>query len=220
MKNKVVLIVVAVLVVVLIGVLVWFNYDKSFEGFDPEILVINSERVMSESDLVEYAEVKSLLNENPNDYGALLNLAILKQRMVDYDGAIAIYEDLRERKEDDIIPLQNLGSIYYDTKQYEKAEEMQLTILNEITYKWINSYRELMSIYRYHLKDRRESVKPLLEFAYENYPEAEDELSSMLAQYYDLFALDNAEALKYYEIFLGFHPEDAAVQKRVKELKN
>jgi tetratricopeptide (TPR) repeat protein len=188
-------------------------------SFDENLVKINSDYEMTETDKLEYDVVVEELRSNPNDYSALLNLAFLKQRMVDYDGALDIYLRLHEEKADDILPLQNAGSIYYDTKQYEKAEEMQLTILNDITYKWINSYRELMQIYLYHLKDKRETVKPLLEYAYENYPEAKMELTGMLAQYYEIFEVEPKRALYYYEKLLEFNPTDVAVQNKIKELK-
>ncbi len=220
MKNRGIILIVVLLIVVLGGLayVSFFNNDTDNKDLE-QLLQINTTIAYDDNDLELYEEAKVALAEDENSYSGLLNLAMLKQRMLDYEGALELYSGLSERKPDDIMPLQNSGSIYFDTGEYEMAEKVQLQILNDITYKWINSYRELMMIYRYHLKDKRLSMKPLLEYAYENYPEARSEITSLLAQYYDLFEDNKAEALKYYNELLVFFPTDPAILLRIEELK-
>lgn len=219
MKNRGVILLVVLLVVVLGGIVfvTLFNQKDVDTNLD-ELLKINTTLEFEEADLELYNEAKAELEKDSNSYSGLLNLAIIKQRMLDYEGALELYSALAERKTEDIMPRQNAGSIYFDTGDYENAEKMQLDILNNITHKWINSYRELTQIYRWHLKDRRETLKPLLLFAYDNFPESKQEIVSMLGFYYDEFEDNNVEALKYYNELATYIPDDQDLQETLKEL--
>lgn len=208
------LVIVAVIVV---GVIMF-----SQKGLSPEVaelVKINNTRELTPSEEGDLAEIKALLSANINDDQGLLMLAMLKQTLGDHDGAIEIYEKLHGFRPEEITPLQNMATIYFDTGKYELAEELHLKIL-EINYKWANSYRELMSIYRYHLKDRREKMEPLLLYGYDNFPEAKQDMISLSALYYDIFAEDYTKALKFYNELLLYVPTDTATLQRVQEIKN
>ena len=206
-----------IIAVIVVGVIMFSPNQPSSEV--AELVKINNTRELTASEIGDLAEIKVLLSANINDDQGLLMLAMLKQTLGDHDGAIELYEILHGFRPDEITPLQNMATIYFDTGKYELAEELQLKIL-DINYKWANSYRELMSIYRYHLKDRREKIEPLLLYGYENFPEAKQDMISQLALYYDIFAEDYTKALRYYNELLPYVPNDTEVLQRIQELKN
>ena len=174
---------------------------------------------LNESQTQSFNEIKEKLMKDPNDYSGLLELALLEQGLNDYAGAIAIYERLQKVKSDDVLPLNNLGAIYYNLGDYEKAEQMYLKILNDITPKWLNSYNELFAIYQFHLKDKRATYEAIITRGIEAYPEMKQNLVSKAAVYFDEVMNDKAKALEYYKQLAELAPDDPAVKVRLSELK-
>ena len=226
MKNKKNIAVVIFLALIICGFFLWQTMNSNNQTQSPqnnlaleELLKINTTLEMNDMQKTIYEEAKNKLMENPEDYESLLNLARLKQDLLDHEGAITMYQNLREKKPDDVIPLNNLGTIYYNQKKYEEAEEMYLAIF-EITPKWTNSYRELTNIYRYHLKDKKEEIEPLLLNGIEKYPEMEADFIGLLAVYYDEIVPNKEKAIEYYEKLIALYPGNNNFEERLEELKN
>jgi len=112
-----------------------------------------------------------------------------------------------------------MGSIYYDTKQHEQAEAAQLAII-DINYKWSNSYQELMAIYRWHLKDKRDTFEEKLLYFYNNAPEYNETSLTLLAVYYDELMEDTEKAIEWHEKALEFNPNNTEMETRLNELKS
>jgi len=212
--SYIILIAVIVLVVGGLTFAVFYRDDYKLN----KITTINGKVEMRADQQKVYDELKGKLANNIDDYSSLFKLARLKQDVLDWDGAIEMYWNLRKQKPDDILPLINLGSIYFDSQQYVKAEEIQKTII-KTTPKWVNAYRELATIYRYHLKDKAPELEPMLLDALKNYSELETEMTSLLAYYYDEVVPNKDKAIEYYTKLLKLRP-DEAVRNRLNELKS
>jgi len=210
------IILIAVIILVVGGLIFSVLYKDSYEL--NKLITINGKVAMTADQQKLFDDLKVKLADNADDYSSLFKLARLKQDVLDWDGAIEMYWNLRKVKPDDILPLINLGSIYFDSQQYVKAEEVQKTIIKN-TPKWVNAYRELASIYRYHLKDKAPELEPMLIDALKQYPELETEMTSLLAYYYDEIVSNKDKAIEYYTKLLKLRP-DEAVRQRLAELKN
>ncbi len=217
MKKKEIII-IGVVIFLLLGGLVGLKFYKKYED-KKNVLTINTALSMTVEQQQLYDEARLKLEEDPDDYSALFQLANLKQAMLDRVGAISLYEKLLTIKPDDILVLHNLGNIYYDLGRYEEAEKIELEIL-EKTPKWTAAYQELMMIYQFHLTDRRGKLESLLLKGLNLVPEAEVDFVSLLAKYYDELMPDKEKALEYYSRLVKLQTQNQDAQKRVFELKN
>jgi len=211
------IIIVAVLILVIGGLVGGWFYAKSTKL--DRLIKLPAGKELNDSQKQTLEDVRSKLSADIAYYSGLLNLAKLKAELGDKSSAENLYLELLKRKSEDVLVLGNLGTIYYDAGQYEKAEEMQLKII-AVTPKWINSYRELMDIYQFHLKDKRASLEPLLMNAIEKSPEFEADLTSLTAVYYDQVMNNREKAIEYYEKALKVSPTNDTIASRLKELKN
>jgi len=214
--NRSILIILIIIIILVGGGLLLIKLNKSSNNVE-QLMQINTTLEWEQGHHELYDELKRELDENPEDYSALFKLGRLKQDLLDYDGAIELYQRLSQEKQEDIMPLINMASIYYDTKQYEKAEETHYEILQR-NLKWLNSYRELLSIYRWHLKDKKAVLEPILLDAYEKIPEFRQDLTSLLAVYYDELIGDKAKAIEWYEKQMQFN-SDPNIEVRINELQ-
>lgn len=218
MLNKkisfIVILIVAVLAIA--GMLVWRSQKLESNA---NLLEINSSREMNDTQSKQYDSIVEGLRKNPNDYQTLFMLARLKQDLLDYAGAIELYERLGKEKPNDILIWNNLAGIYYNQEKYEKAEELHFKILS-ITAKWYNSYEELGSIYQFHLKDRRTGFEKILLKGIEEYPEMKLALMAKLAVYYDEVMGNKTKAIEYYEKLVKAKYNLDVIEPRLKELKN
>jgi len=220
MKKKVVIAVLIAVVVLAVAGGVIYKFGISNNKLSVAVLLKGIDVAgLNDSQKLTIEEIRGKLMKDPNDYSGLLELAGLKQGLNDYDGAIALYEELRKIQPNDIVPLNNLGSIYYNLGEYEKSEQMYLKILNDITPKWLNSYNELFAIYQFHLKGKKEAYEAVLLRGIEEYPEMEQNLVSKAAVYYDELMNDKVKALEYYQRMLKFDPSNSVIKARISELK-
>lgn len=200
----------------------WYVWDKKINSSDARIeklMEINGSGKLSEIQQKSLIEIKEKLLLYNDNYSALLDLALIKQAVGDLAGALALYEKMSSLRGNDLIPLNNSASIYFDRKEYEKAEAAHLKILTDITPKWFNSYNELYSIYQFHLKDKRGSFESVLLNGIEKYEEEKSALTNKTAVYYDELMSNVPKAIEYYEKTLKLSPNNQAVKKRLKELK-
>jgi len=214
MKKYQIFLIVLTIIVVVAG-LVLLKYHQAGRS-DDALLNINSDIQMNETQSQLYEEIKKNFASDPDAY--LFRLGRLKQDLGDYAGAIEIYEKIHENKPEDLLPLINTGSIYFDTGRYEEAEKIQLEIVS-INYKWLNAYQELLMIYQYHLKDKKATLESLMLEAQKNSPELEKEFNVLFAKYYDDLMNDNAKAIEYYGKILEANPDDSGAKQRLAELK-
>lgn len=219
--NKKPIAILLIIVIILAGA-GWYVWDKKINSSEAKIeklMMINGSGKLSEIQQKTLVEIKEKLLLYDDDYSALLDLALIKQSVNDLDGALALYEKMRELRKNDLLPLNNSASIYFDRGEYELAEAAHLRILNDITPKWFNSYNELYSIYQFHLKDKRGSFESVLLNGIEKYDEEKLALTNKTAVYYDELMGNVPKAIEYYEKTLKLSPNDQVVKKRLKELK-
>jgi tetratricopeptide (TPR) repeat protein len=222
-KSKKIIVVLVVLAIIgagyAYGPKILSKYQKKTDNAALEkILKINTKLTMNETQKGTFDDSKKLLEGDIESYDGLAELARLKQDLLDYDGAIEIYEKLRKVKPDDITTLNNLAVIYFNQKKFEESEALYLRIL-EITPKWMSSYRELSTIYTYHLKDKAPGFEAVLLKGQEQFPEAKNDFIGLLAFYYDEVVPNKAKAIEYYEQLVKIYPANAGLKERLEELK-
>ena len=67
------------------------------------------------------AELKSKINQEPNNIENYRNLANYYIGSSDYDNALLVYEDILKIQPDDYQSLINMGSIYFYKKRFPEA---------------------------------------------------------------------------------------------------
>lgn len=209
MKKREIIIIILV-IVLLAGGLVGVKFYKKSSAFRA-LININTEIAMTQAQSDLYQELKTKLTADPNNYDDLLQLGRMKQSLLDFEGAISIYNQLLQRKPSDTLVLNNLGSIYFDTKRYAEAEAIQLRIIAQ-TPKWFNAYRELMSIYTFFLPENKAKLEPLLLSGLANIPDSKQEFTILLASYYEDVMKDQVKAIEYYEKALELNPTDQVIK--------
>ena len=217
MRKKEIIIIIIVLLLI-VGGIAGAKFYKNYAEKN-SILKINTTFKMTAEQEKDFNDLKAALEKDKNDYQSTFELARLKQDLKDYSGALKLYEKLLKIKPNDILIMQNKGSIYYDLARYEDAEQMQLDILRK-TPKWMGAYQELMMIYEFHLKDRKSTLEALLLRGLELVPESEVDFVSMLAKYYDELLGDKEKALEYYKRLTKLQGTNQQAQQRLIELKN
>ena len=199
-----------------IGYLKFFYLSSSAEL--ERIMKIETTLTMNESQIAALADVRDKLSKDINDYSGRLNLAKMKNELLDYAGAEVLYKECLGRKPQDILVLNNLASMYYDLKRYDEAEQKNYDIL-AVSPKWINAYTNLYEIYQFHKKDDRAKLEPVLIRGIAEWPEMERDLVVMTAVYYDELMGNTAKAIEYYERALSLNPNDQTSKNRLAELK-
>ncbi|MBI5077436.1 tetratricopeptide repeat protein [Candidatus Falkowbacteria bacterium] len=218
MNRKIIFIIISVVIVIAVvaEALVFWSDKKTPDVTD--LLKINTTLQMNEMQKKQYEEIVMRLKKDSNDYYLRFALARLKQDLLDFAGAIELYERLGKEKPNDLLIWNNLAGIYYNQGKYEKAEELHLKILT-ISPKWYNSYEELGSIYQFHLKDKRPGFEKILLKGIEEYPEMKLALMAKLAVYYDEMMQNYPKAIEYYEKLVKTKYNIEVIAPRLKELK-
>jgi tetratricopeptide (TPR) repeat protein len=162
------------------------------------------------------------LAQNPEDTEALIDLARAKYDLADFEGAVVVYKLALETRPTDTLILNNLGDTYGILKQYENSAEMYLKII-EVNPRWVNSYRELKTIYKFHLTEKYPEIENVLLKGIEKIQEIDSfgaiDLYTMLANYYQ-DTENNEKAIEWYEKALQINPENEAVARELEELKS
>jgi tetratricopeptide (TPR) repeat protein len=224
MKNKP-LILFIILMLIAGGVFLYRENIKNEENkeipFEEELFSLPKDAVLNEEQQNKFNEAKEALKINPNDAPALIKIAQLKYFFNDLEGAKKVYLKALELNPTNTLVLNNLGDIYNQQGEYENAEKMYLKII-EISPNIINAYRELKTIYRFHLKEKYSQIEgPLLKAIEDNkkvFGEAPVDFYSMLAVYYK--DTDQKEkAIPYYEKVLELDPTNEGARIDLEELK-
>src|SRR6056297_2418542 len=207
-----------IIIVLILGVSAYFYYDYNKQNSQPEILQIDTELEMNEIQSELYEQLKQDIAVDPEDYSTRFKLGRLKQDLLDKQGAIEIYEELLQENPEDIAVLQNMADMHYSLKNYEKAEELNLQII-EITPKWINAYRNLLMIYQFQLQDKKEKFADLLDKALEKAPKLKNDLLAIGVRYYDDVMNNKEKTIDYFEEKLKVDPDDSLAKQRLQELR-
>ena len=178
--------------------------------------------VLTEEQQVKIDTAITILEEDINNTQSLIAVAQVKYQVRDFEGAIYAYLKALEIQPTNVLILNNLGDIYNQQKEYSLAAEMYLRII-ESTPKWTNAYRELASIYFYHLPEKYSQMEDILLTGLERSKEFGGEgwldFYSMLAVFYD--QTDQTEkAIEYYQKVIELAPQNQEVKVRLEELKN
>ena len=217
-------VIIAVIVLVLIvGAGFFINYLKNRPGEEmQELFSLPEEAVLTEEQQMKYNSAKIALEENINNPQALIALAQVKYDLRDLDGSINVYLKALDIQPNNTLILNNLGDIYTQKKEYQKSAEMYLRIIDH-TPKWISAYRNLVTIYKYHLKDRYSDVEQILltgiEIIKDFEGEAPVDFYSMLAVFYDETG-EIDKAIENYEKVIELTPENTSAKMRLEELKS
>jgi tetratricopeptide (TPR) repeat protein len=197
MKNKRLFLIIG-LIVFLAGLIVvgWYFFMNKPATIDAKYLTIDLSQAVADR-TTEYNEALATLQSDPQDYKARRMIGIIKDVTGDYDGAEAIYLELLHELPTDVLVMNNLANIYYNTKRYTEAEKVNFDIIAENS-KWTSAYTSLKDIYTWQLKDANtDKYLEALLFGYNNYPEMKVEFSQLLRSYYTDIEPSEAEVAKY-----------------------
>ncbi len=215
-------IIIFILVIVIIGA-GFFVYKQKTE-LNPELeelFSLSEEITLTEEQQNKFDEARNSLKENPDDALAIIAIARIKHQAQDLNGSERAYLMALEIQPTNTIILNNLGDIYNQKKKYEKAAEMYLRLI-ENNPKWVNAYRELAAIYKYHLKDRYPEMEEILlqglEKSKEFTGEAPVDFYSMLAVFYKETG-QIEKAIEYFEKVIESTPENEGAKIELEELK-
>ena len=211
---------IIVLAVVAIGAFWFFNNNTS--QIEKDISFFIQENELTDDQRQKLDQAINVLKNDENNIEALLSLARVKYQTEDLKGSEDVYLKILEIQFNHTIALNNLGSIYARNEDWTKAEEMYLKLINA-TPKWISAYRELMSIYRYHLPEKYNDMEQILLTAIEVTSDlteyAAPDLYLMLASFYERVG-NIDQAIKYFEISLKVMPSNDAARAKLEILKN
>ena len=95
--------------------------------------------------------VKKIIEENPGNVDAYINLGVLWKMADDYDGAILAWEYAKEMSPTYYSPYQNLGNLYlYDLKD-NALSETNLREAVRLNPQLIDAWKSLHDLYRYEM---------------------------------------------------------------------
>lgn len=215
-KKRWPVIVVAVIFLAALGVFVWKSNTKE-SNFDWSSTVGLQ---LSAEEKAKYDAAAQELKKNEANAEAMINLARLRDRGGDAQGSIKLYEETLKKRPDDTLVLNNLAVLYYSLGDYKKSEETYLRIV-ETNPKWTSAYRELLSIYRFKLKDQMNTsaVPDLLNKGLEASPEAAEDFFAMLGIYYQDVG-NREKAIEYYQKVLDVNPNNAGAASELENLRD
>lgn len=220
--RNVIIAVAVIAVVIAVGIFIYWQ-KTNLNPFEREIINYVENTNLSGEQKVKVNEALEKLRENPEDVEALISIAIVKYDINDLDGALEIYSRVLEIQPTNVVALNNSAAIYRQKKDYKKAAAAYLLITQQ-TPKWINAYRELMSLYKYHFSEEKYlELEPILLNGLEKSKDMEEEAPvdfySMLAVFYEKTGQID-KAIEYYEKVVESTPQNTSAQDKLEQLKN
>jgi tetratricopeptide (TPR) repeat protein len=220
-EYKKVIIAVVSIMVIITAVILFYTYKSNLTSEEKKLFSLPKGTELTEEQQTKYDGAINGLEQDSQNINFLVDIAQIKYDILDLDGSIEVYKKVLEIQPDHLVTLNNLGDIYNQKKEYDKAAQMYLTII-QTTPKWVNAYRELGYIYKYHFPEKYPDMVDLLLNGIEKVEEFGGEASvdfySMLAVIYDeTNQID--KAIEYYEKVLELTPNDERVKIRIEELK-
>lgn len=227
MKNKKILIYILAIVIIIVVGFKLYNNDKENilpsqsnvnEGVDFEKIILENLND-SEKNLLE--KIKEKLKKNPEDVDSLINLARLQKYNGDAEDSFETLKMAEKIAPDNVLILNNELDMLFNLKRYDEAEELSLKII-EMNSQWINAYRTLCDIYRYHKTDVYKTdkfpalVKKGMDADYAGVNRIN--FTALLASYYRDIE-NKKEAIEWYEKYYELS-SDPLVLKELEEVKS
>jgi len=213
-KKKIIILIIVAIILVGAGFFL-VNWQKTMPQLDPAPQDKYAELSQEQQEKLTKAEQK--IKDNPDDLISYVELALLQNQFGWTDDAIKTYEKVLFVNPNDVLALNNLANIYKNLKQYEKAEEYFLRIIDFNPRVRVQTYIDLVDIYRFHLTDKRDQIPIILEKGYEHNPEREALFLSHIAVYHKDFG-DKEKAIKNYQALLELEPENQTARAELEEL--
>jgi len=217
-KNQIFVILILIIVIAIFS----FFYFKNRNTFIKEdIFSLPKGTVLTEAQKQKFEEAKAILEDDPSNAEALIKIAQVKYDIYDLEGSKKVYLKALEFKPDDLLILNNLADIYNQLKDYENAEKILLR-LTETSPGWKNGFRELKSLYYFHMKEKYPQVEGILlkgiEANKKLFGEAPVDFYAMLAVFYKDTG-QKGKAIPYYEKVLEMDPTNEGAKIDLEELK-
>lgn len=198
--------------------------DSELEGMknsilaDPKVSSQDLTEAQKSQFLQDFQQGKDMvLKSNFDSLQGLDELALAKQRLGDFEGAVVAWRYANLIRPTNSISFANLAALYhYDLRQYDKAEENYLISLANDSSD-LGTIRNLFALYYDALKDKPKAEALLLKSIEDN-PGSAD-LYSLLAKFYEDIGLQD-KALEYYQKNLELYPGNNAVAKKIEKLKS
>ena len=222
-------IIVAVLGLALVGftAYVLFVPKNASEPVDPTAALLtlkivnpNLEQWETDQYTSEFADIKAILEANPNGLDGWLKLGQIKKYVGDYAGAEAVWIHAGELRPKNSTSFHNLADLYVNfIKDYAKAEAAyRVAIANSLgEEKNPYFYRNFYSLYKDYLKDDQKAEATLLQGITDN-PTSSD-LQLLLGIFYkEKGSID--QAIEHYEQGIALSLVDnLAAEQELAELK-
>jgi len=217
-KNQIFVILILIIVIAIFS----FFYFKNRNTFIKEdIFSLPKGTVLTEAQKQKFEEAKAILEDDPSNAEALIKIAQVKYDIYDLEGSKKVYLKALEFKPDDLLILNNLADIYNQLKDYENAEKILLR-LTETSPGWKNGFRELKSLYYFHMKEKYPQVEGILlkgiEANKKLFGEAPVDFYAMLAVFYKDTG-QKGKAIPYYEKVLELDPTNEGARIDLEQLK-
>lgn len=219
MRKKILIGGIVIVIIIIIAVLMhYFSDYKKEKRFDFSDVILNN---LTEEENARFLEVKEKLAKNPQDVESLITLATLQKYNGDFEAAIETLNLAEEIQSENLIILNNQMDIYFMNKKIDKAENKALQII-EINTQWMNAYRTLNDIYKFHKNDiyYTDKFPNLLKEAIKtDYTGVNKKtFTAILAEYYkDIH--NKEQALEWYQKYYEIAPSEEA-EKIIEEINN
>jgi len=219
LKSKI-LIVVAAVVIIGAGsfILVKKQATDLASSFDLAQYINYQDADLNEAQKSMYDDAKAKLAENSLDKNALIDLANVHAFKDDNNAAEAIFNHVLNIAPGDTIALQNLASVYHNTKRYDEAEQAYYKIIDAGTL-WMPAYESLSQLYRFKLvADNPRFVEHVQRTREADYTDQyQNDFLTMPGFYYQ-YKGDNSSAIDYFRQYLIRVPDDKVIQGVFKDL--
>lgn len=160
-------------------------------------------------------EVSDMIRANYDYANQWYDLGAYRKMIGDYIGADDAWSFVSRIRPNDFIALNNLGNLYYDLKNYLKAEQYFLASIDKNP-KNVDAYIQLTAIYTYNDPAKTSLIEPLLLRGIAANP-TETNLMIALGKYYQ--AKGNLGlARNYFERALKLNPKNTELEKELQLL--
>ncbi|OGZ34120.1 MAG: hypothetical protein A2Y98_02185 [Candidatus Portnoybacteria bacterium RBG_19FT_COMBO_36_7] len=221
-----------IFVILLIAAGNFYVYEKGYlvDWFGPKNEQTSVEKLLSfevkdtmlSADYVQrfqgqFENLKSKLQQNPDDFNSWVTLGILKKTVNDYEGARDVWIYAGQIRPKSSSPFANLGDLYANfLNEPAKAEEnIKKAIENDPND--INFYFSLADIYRYKIPGKEALYEQTLLEALNKFIDDVNIISS-LASYYRL-TNQTEKAIQFYEKLVKLNPDNETARQDLEELK-
>lgn len=211
-------IIISVIIIIIAGISYAFyvNYQKKVERQHLDQLIESHPQGQSVRETIQKAEAELKDDDKENDF--LANAVIGSQRYIvgDYTGAKKYFLAALKIRPNDNLVLWNLANVYIHGKDFVRAEERLLRLVELDPYT-VRYYTALADLYRYNIVDENKMIDIIQKGLANN--DQESELLGYLAVYYREKEI-NDKAIEYFERLVKYHPENESAQRELYKLKS